>query len=50
MSNVSLPVATAPPSIRMGGVVTSVVMVEPKLPISGHQWPDDINTETLISD
>ena len=49
-SNLPLLVATAPPSFHMDGVVTSSVMVEPELPIHGLQWPDDISTETLVSD
>ena len=47
--NLVLPVTTSPP-LEMDGGVTSSVMVEHELHISGPQWPDAINMKTLVSE
>ena len=46
----NLPVNTTHPIIDMDNTVTSSVMVELNSTISGPQWPDDINPETLVSE
>ena len=48
--NLPLPVTPASSLLHMDGGVVPSVTTEPELPTSGPQWPDKINTETLVSE
>ena len=48
--NLPLPVAKIPPFGYMDGGVMPSVTAEPALHFPAPMWPDDINTETLVSE